>query len=97
MPQEKLTYRDNLDRLCERFPDREFLKGRHGLLRKVPEHSRQALSLQEGNRQQQSDTCPAAVSVVYGKEHSGAQEALYLSSGADSRKRSIHRRSDTRS
>lgn len=25
MPQEKLTYRDNLDRLCERFPDREFL------------------------------------------------------------------------
>lgn len=25
MPQEKLTYRDNLDRLCEFFPDQEFL------------------------------------------------------------------------
>ena len=25
MPKEKLTYRDTLARLCERFPDREFL------------------------------------------------------------------------
>lgn len=76
MPQEKLTYRDNLDRLCERFPDREFLtvkdvmdfsgKSRNTIVKLFP--FKKGIGISKASR--------VCCRYKYGKEHSRTQKEV---------------------